>query len=314
VENFEQVCKVNSIWDMKKVEGLDKEKVKIDNLLIIQEDDDAKYIDIGFLLKGETLILAQCKKCLSQEPKNYITIKKLNDYKNKLYDYFKTHFKCEIKKIKLFYMTGIYITDYSNNDYKSWSAKDGIYNTLETLTSQENIPLIYYDVHGKRLFIKNDNGKNKFELCSITGGNSLICNEDIYNFIKIGNEKEEIKEIFEGMKNHLDREAINLMEKSSIEKDIGKRIDNQIYKNYLQRELDLNKMVSVKEPDASILLNQNSDILTTFEIDDKKCFSYYDENKKQMQYKEIINGEVTEFKIDKVKIYFLKKKVKRDDK
>ena len=146
VENFEQVCKVNSIWDMKKVEGLDKEKVKIDNLLIIQEDDDAKYIDIGFLLKGETLILAQCKKCLSQEPKNYITIKKLNDYKNKLYDYFKTHFKCEIKKIKLFYMTGIYITDYSNNDYKSWSAKDGIYNTLETLTSQENIPLIYYDV------------------------------------------------------------------------------------------------------------------------------------------------------------------------
>ena len=45
-------------------------------ILIIQEDDDAKYIDIGFLLKGETLILAQCKKCLGREPKNYIIFSK----------------------------------------------------------------------------------------------------------------------------------------------------------------------------------------------------------------------------------------------
>ena len=62
---------------MKSVKKLDKEKVNDNNLLIIQEDDDAKYIDIGFLLKGETLILAQCKKCLGREPKNYITIQKL---------------------------------------------------------------------------------------------------------------------------------------------------------------------------------------------------------------------------------------------
>ena len=71
IEKFDQVCKVNSIWDMKSVKELDKEKVNDNNLLIIQEDDDAKYIDIGFLLKGETLILAQCKKCLGREPKNY---------------------------------------------------------------------------------------------------------------------------------------------------------------------------------------------------------------------------------------------------
>jgi hypothetical protein len=77
IEKFDQVCKVNSIWDMKSVKKLDKEKVNDNNLLIIQEDDDAKYIDIGFLLKGETLILAQCKKCLGREPKNYITIQKL---------------------------------------------------------------------------------------------------------------------------------------------------------------------------------------------------------------------------------------------
>ena len=44
-------------------------------------------------------------------------------------------------------------------------------------------------IQGKKLFIKNE---EKFECCSITGYNSLICNENIYNFVKIVKENEEI--------------------------------------------------------------------------------------------------------------------------
>ena len=72
IEKFDQVCKVNSIWDMKYVKELDKNKVNIDNILIIQENDDGKYIDFGFLLKGKILILVQCKKALSKIPKQYV--------------------------------------------------------------------------------------------------------------------------------------------------------------------------------------------------------------------------------------------------
>ena len=311
IEKFDQVCKVNSIWDMKSVKELDKEKVNDNNLLIIQEDDDAKYIDIGFLLKGETLILAQCKKCLGREPKNYITIKKLINYKDSLYNFFQTYFNCEIKKIKLFYMTGIYFTNYSKYEYISWSSKDYSYKYLEQLTSDDNIPLVYYDVQAKKLFIKKE---EKFECCSITGYNSLICNENIYNFVKIVKENEEIKEILEGMKNQFESQTVNLMEKSKIEKGTGNRIDNKIYQEHLNRKLILDKIFSVENPDASYLINKNSDILTTFEMNNKKCFSFYDEDKKQMQYREINDGRVSEFSINDVKIYFLQKKVNRNDK
>ena len=41
---------------------------------------------------------------------------------------------------------------------------------------------------------------------------------------------------------------------------------------------------------------------------------FYDEDKKQMQYREINDGRVSEFSINDVKIYFLQKKVNRNDK
>ena len=179
------------------------------------------------------------------------------------------------------------------------------------MTSDDNIPLVYYDVQGKKLFIKNE---EKFECCSITGYNSLICNENIYNFVKIVKENEEIKEILEGMKNQFESQTVNLMEKSKIEKGTGNRIDNKIYQEHLNRKLILDKIFSVEKPDASYLINKNSDILTTFEMNNKKCFSFYDEDKKQMQYREINDGRVSEFSINDVKIYFLQKKVNRNDK
>ena len=315
VEKFEQVCEVDSIWNMTYVRELDEEKVQQNNLLIIQKDDNAKNIDLGFLLKGETLILVQCKKCLSQEPKNYITIKKLENYKNTLYNFFKTYFHCEIKIIKLLYMTGIYFTNISNNEFKSWSGNNYSYKTLEEITTKQNIPLVYYDVQQKKLYIRNKDAQQKFECCSITGYNSLFYNETIYSFVRIENEKEKIKEIIEGMKNQYEIQTINLFENSSIEKGTDCRIDKTIYQDYLKRKIIFDEIVSVKESDVSYIINNNSDILTTFKIDKKKCFSFYDEDKKKMQYREIKDGKVTNLSIlDDIKFYFLQKKVKREDK
>jgi hypothetical protein len=77
-------------------------------------------------------------------------------------------------------MTGIYFTNYSKYEYISWSSKDYSYKYLEQLTSDDNIPLVYYDVQGKKLFIKNE---EKFECCLCIHANDK--REYLKEFIKI---------------------------------------------------------------------------------------------------------------------------------
>ena len=305
IEFFDQVCKVDSIWNITYVKELDINKVCDNNIFIIQESEEAKFIDFGFLLRGETLILAQCKKSLSKKPKEYIKIKSIIYLKNQIYNMFKKYFKCEIKKIKLIYLTGIYFLDYNNNLFHTWSGKEQSFKILEDITTEEKIPLVFYDVQNKKLLIKN---KENFEECSITGINSLICNEQIYNYVEIKSDNEEIIKVLEGIKNHIEHKEIELFNNSIIEAKSENKYECNIYEQCLNRNIIPDKRVIINDSDACFLSNKDEDILTTFKINDKKCFSFYDSNKKKMEYKEINKGAAKDLNMKDIKIYFLKKK------
>ena len=311
IEKFDQICKVNSIWNMNYVKDLDKNKVKQNNILIIQEDEDAKLIDFGFLLLGEILILVQCKKSLSQMPEKYITINNIITHKHELFKLFNEHFKCDIKKIKLFYITGIYFTDYQRSIFKTWSAKEQSFDVLEKITTTNNIPLVFFDVHKKQLLIKNDADEKKFEKCSILGKDSLICNEERYSFVEINPKPKELFEILEGIKNHNESQEINFIEKFCLEEKSENRTDSNFYSDYFKRNIISNKRVIVTEPDSYFLSNKNEDILNTFKINGKKCFSYYDKEKNKIEYREIKNGMANNLDLNDFKIYFLQKKTQR---
>ena len=117
-EKIEQIIKVDSIWEMNIVQGLDKNKVKENNILIIQNNDSRKKVDFGLLLEGETLVLIQYKKFLSEKTKDYIKISDISKRKKNFYESFKNYFCCNIKKIKLLYLTGIYFTNNDKTKYR----------------------------------------------------------------------------------------------------------------------------------------------------------------------------------------------------
>lgn len=142
---------------MNTVQGLDISKVKKDNILIIQTDESGKKVDFGLLLKGEILVLLQCKKTLSEKPKDYIKISDILNRRKNLYDSLKKFFGCEIKTIKLLYLTGIYFIDKYKNKFHSWSKNDTSYDTLEKITSGDKVPLVFFDVQEKQFLIKKNN-------------------------------------------------------------------------------------------------------------------------------------------------------------
>ena len=307
IENFDQICNVDSLWDINYVNELDKNKVNNNNILIIQDNEKAKYVDFGFLLKGKTLVLVQCKKALGEKPKEYVKLKDIILAKRKFFNSFQKNFECEIKKIKLIYLTGIYFIDEKKNKYLSWSLKETSFNILETMTNEEKIPLAFFDVQNKKIFIKID---EKFVDCTITSDDSLLYNEDKYKFVEINIGETEIMEIFEGMKNQVEIQGINLIGNAVLEEKSENKIDCEIYKQSLNREIIPNRRVAVKESDASFLSNKNENIVTAFKINKMKCFSYYDNDLQKMQYKEIKDGKAKDLEVKDIKIYFLKKKTK----
>jgi len=314
-EKIDQVCEVDSIWEMKRAEGFDQSKVNSNNILITQTIEEAKLVDFAFLLKGKVLILAQCKKALSQIPKEYITINKIKHHKNYLKESFKNYFGCDIKKIKLFYLTGIYFTDKEKNLYHTWSKKDQTFKALENITQNDHIPLVFFDVENKNLLLKNNLGQDSFDSCTITSTESLICNEDIYDYVKLISDKEEFSLLFRGIKNITENKEIELEEKYEKEYKSDNKINIELYEASLDKEIDKeidkdkNRIVS-KEGDSIFLNNNEENLLTTFKLLGKQCFSYYDTMTKKMKFKRIKNGEAKDFDFKEFKFYYLKNKTK----
>ena len=95
---------MDEIWNPKKINYINKETIKKDTIFITQTNTNGEYVDFAFLVKGEILILCQCKKALNKEPKNYITIKKLDEHKNVIQSNIEKIFETNISKIYLFYI------------------------------------------------------------------------------------------------------------------------------------------------------------------------------------------------------------------
>ena len=121
-------------------------------------------------------------------------------------------------------------------------------------------------------------------------------------------------EIYEGLKNHLEKKGINLLNNTEIELKSENEKDIQIYRDcLLNREIISNKIFKVKNPDYAYLNNEKDNILTTFKINGKKCFSYYDSEANQIKHKEIINGVAKDLKLAEITFYLLRKKTLRSD-
>ena len=226
LEKIEQIVKVDSIWEMNTVQGLDKSKVNEHTILITQTNESGKKVDFGLLLKGEILVLVQCKKPLSEKPIDYIKISDILNRKKYLHNSLEKYFSCDIKKIKLLYLTGIYFTDKDKNVYHSLSKNDISYEILEKITNEYNIPLVFFDVQEKKFYIRNNNNdKISFELCNITNSISFIYSEEIYRYVKIEPDKKEVTQIIEGLKNHFKKKMLELTENSIIEE----KSENAIY-------------------------------------------------------------------------------------
>ena len=317
-ENIEQIIKVDSIWEMKTVQGLDISKVKKDNILIIQTSESGKKVDFGLLLKGEILVLLQCKKALSEKPKDYIKISDILNRRKILYDSLKNFFGCEIKTIKLLYLTGIYFIDKTKNKFHSWSKNDTCYDTLEKITIGDTIPLVFFDVQEKQFLIKkNNNDKICFEQCKITDTDSFIYDEEIYKFVPIESDKKEVAEIIEGLQKYLDQKKLELTKNSIIEEKSGNDTSINIYEEHFEKanidkKIKKKKRVIASKPDTSLLSNINENILTTFKIQNKQYFCYYDDDNKNMKYVKVEKGMTKDFELKDLEFYFLEKKTGRD--
>ena len=317
-ENIEQIVKVDSLWEIKTIQGLDKNKVNKNNILIIQTNDKGKKVDFGLLLEGETLVLIQCKKTLSEKPKDYIKISDIFNRRKYLYDSLEQYFGCKIKKIKLLYLTGIYFIDKDKNKFHSWSKNDTSYNVLEKITIEENIPLVFFDVQEKNNLIKKIyNEKINFELCKIMDSNSFIYDEEIYNFVEIESDNKEITQIFEGLKNYFDKKMLELSKNIILEEKSENAKSIDIYEEYFkEKKMDKNiipkKRVTITEPDSSLFTNIDENVLTTFKIQNKQYFCYYDDRNKKMKYVKVEKGIGKDFEFKDLEIYFLEKKTGRN--
>ena len=317
-ENIEQIVKVDSIWEMKTVQGLDKSKVKENNILIIQTNEFGKKVDFGLLFKGETLVLIQCKKALSEKPKDYIKISDIFNNKKYLYETIQNKLGCDIKKIKLLYLTGIYFIDKEKTKFHSWSKNDTSYNALEEITCEDNIPLIFFDVQEKQFMIKkNINDNINFEQCKIIDSSSLIYGEDIYTFVEIESDKKEVVQIIEGLKNHFEKKMLEFTQNSKIEERSENDTSISIYEEYFEeknidKKIIPKKRVTVTNPDTSLLSNIDENVLTTFKIKNKQYFCYYDDKDKKMKYVKVEKGTTKDFEFKDLKIYLLQKKTERN--
>ena len=158
---IDQTILVDSIWYCKNVKSAISGESK--SILFLQELEEAKFIDFAILNDRKDLLLYQCKKALKELPKDFITKKKVEDYRFNLYKIFHTNFNIELENIYLYYITGITFFMKDNiKQYRTWGVKDDEnFDKLKKLAASAEADLFYYDVLNKKIYIEN---KNNFEI------------------------------------------------------------------------------------------------------------------------------------------------------
>jgi hypothetical protein len=157
---FDETIKIESIWDLSTNENFKINNIEGKDILILQTEPKARFLDFGILSKSNILILFQCKKALAKEPKEYITRKIIDDNKEIISNNFKLKFNADIKKIYLLYITGIsfYFDEKDKiQKLKPWGNKE--YETFEInekICKVGDCRLIFYDPLEKKIYIKID--------------------------------------------------------------------------------------------------------------------------------------------------------------
>ena len=160
--NIENTIIVDSIWEISDVK-ITETKSNFKLILFMQDNEKAKFIDFAILSNNEDLLLFQCKKALKTIPENYITRKIVE--KNKLYIYtqFNEYFRVKLKRIFLYYITGITFFKKDNEiEYRTWGAnKEENFDNIQEIAKNAEADLFYYEVTKRKIYFENN---KKFEV------------------------------------------------------------------------------------------------------------------------------------------------------
>ena len=154
---FDQITKVDSIWDINEIKYVKVLKDR-ENILILQTNNEARLVDFAILNHQENLLLYQCKKALKSIPKNPITKQLINENSIYLKNKYKTFFDVDIKKIYLFYVTGItfFMKDKKLN-HRTWGGNEREdFKIIKDLAEYAKSELFFYDVINRTLFYENN--------------------------------------------------------------------------------------------------------------------------------------------------------------
>ena len=154
---FDQITKVDSIWDINEVK-YGKTLADRKSILILQTNNEGRLVDFAILSDQENLLLYQCKKALKSIPKNPITKKIINENSQYLKLKYKKFLGVDIKRIYLFYITGI--TFFMNNNklnYRTWGGNEREnFKNIKNLAENAESELFFYDVVKRQLFCEKD--------------------------------------------------------------------------------------------------------------------------------------------------------------
>ena len=282
---FELIFTVQTIWNLTLKEQFNS-SYKNKNILILQDETNAQYIDFAILNNGENLLLYQCKKALKYLPKNPITRKIIKEkiflIKNDFYKYFGV----SLKKIYLFYFTGItFFNEKEEIKSRTWGAKeDENYDNIKILANNAEAELLYYEVINGKIYFENNEINSKFEniadliLHAINFSNPILvtseeANEDLNIKINLFNEEK-----YSDTRNSLDKIIYkNIPEFFTSEQKIFlNKYYPDIYKNKIfgyinnpkQKDFNYQRMIGIKRSSKNYLIMEKKQKMR--EIKEKK--------------------------------------------
>lgn len=289
-DKFDSVIRVETIWDLKFTGNINIKNIEDKDILLIQTESRAKYLDFGILSKSNILILFQCKKALAKEPKEYITKTIINDNKQIIFELYKSKFNINIKKIYLLYVTGIsFVYDDKIKDYKlqPWGNKESeTFKINEKICNTGQSTLIYYNPLEKRFYLKIDENETNQIKSLINFAKTLIevnINDDLYD---LKNFNDDIK--YEKLLNQYFIDSSNIYQ-SKIKQIRKKGKTEEFFAPSDLSLLNINK-IPINAETFAILDNPKLEDLFSYNIcigfkrKGSKIFTYEGKDKKRKYY------------------------------
>ena len=287
--HFDYVCKIDSVYSLRQSSYSSFENLDKTNILLVQSNPYARYIDFGIINNGKDLILFQCKKALLKEPKNYVKFEDILRDKNYLARIFQEKFKIKIQNIYLLYITGIsFYKEGGETKLKTWGInKKENFKILIKMCKNGQCELLYYDVINKIIYQKIKDIYNPI-------GDLIAYVKQLRHYIIIDKNSEKSIENFNQEKiNFIDNKI--LLELSSNIKPLNKNEDffSEEEKEVLKKNNYLNKFTIVGKIQNPNDLELNAPVFIGFKRTNKKYLSFYDKNKKK-KIIEISNNSIKE--------------------